>query len=189
MKTSLAALLLASTLAHAYLEECTIGEVAMFAGQFAPRNWALCDGQYLSIAQNTTLFAILGTTYGGDGMTTFRLPDLRGRFPMHKSSSRPLGSTGGAETVTLTSQQMPAHNHALYGTTNTSESKTPSGNYVAASPAGRSAPLIYSPQLSATQMGAQSVGISGGSQPHENMPPYLGINFIICIQGYFPSQN
>ena len=174
-----------------------IGEISMFAGNFAIRGYAFCQGQILSIAQNTALFSILGTTYGGNGQTTFALPDLRGRAPIGSGqgpglSIRSLGQVLGSETVTLTLNQMPAHNHtvtvnpqavAAAGTT-----ADPTGAY----PANTGAlDKEYSTTGSTVNMGAAAgtVGIAGGSQPHDNMPPSLVINFLIALEGIFPSRN
>lgn len=184
--------------------EGCIGEIRMFAGNFAPRSWAFCDGQLLPINQNQALFSILGTTYGGDGQTTFGLPDLRGRFPMHPGfgpglTPRSLGEEGGAENVTLTTAQMPAHTHPATTQVNAEASDAegtrtnPEDAIPAKSGSGDpdwadegSASVELSDQMhSATT----TVGSAGGNQPHNNMPPYGCINFIICLQGIFPSRN
>ncbi|QJX46778.1 phage tail protein [Hymenobacter taeanensis] len=169
-----------------------IGEIMLFAGNFAPSGYALCQGQILSIAQNTALFSILGNTYGGDGQTTFALPDLRGRFPMQPGqgpglSSRTLGEIGGTESVTLLSNQMPVHNHLLNAATSVGNSNSPSGNLL--SNDGRGGTQFTSAGTANANMNAQSVAAAGGSQPHENMPPYLGINFCIALQGIFPPRD
>jgi microcystin-dependent protein len=160
-----------------------VGEIRMFAGNFAPVGWALCNGQHLDISQNETLFQLIGTTYGGDGESTFALPDLRGRVPMHhQGTGANLGSAFGEETVTLTIQQIPAHVHshvALVPAGNT----TPLGKL----PADTGATLIYADGQGGSQSSAAATGPVGGSQPHDNMMPFLGVNFIISLFGIFPS--
>lgn len=175
-----------------------VGEIRMFAGNFAPTGWATCDGQLLPIAQNTALFSILGTTYGGDGVTTFALPDFRGRFPMHFGTgigrtARTLGEAGGAEQVTLTAAQMPAHTHTITVTTAVDStigtSDKPKGTLLARN---ASATPQYgtqsNSQMAATAVTAQAA-VSGSSQPHSIMPPYEAVTFIIALQGIFPSRN
>nr|WP_260625903.1 tail fiber protein [Hymenobacter sediminicola] len=170
-----------------------IGEIIIFAGNFPPRGYAFCDGQILSIAQNTALFSLLGTTYGGNGQTTFALPDLRGRFPMHAGFSagpgltqRNLGEAAGAEAVTLLATQMPAHNHPLTTTTAPGTSASPDGTLLANDGRGGTQ---YAAGTANAALAPQSVGIAGGNQPHNNMPPYLAINFCIALEGIFPSRN
>ncbi len=167
-----------------------IGEIAMFAGNFAPRNWAFCDGQLLPIAQYQALFSLLGTTYGGDGQTTFALPDLRGRFPLHPGSGsgltpRSLGETGGAEAVALTIASMPSHTHAANASTGEGAFDTPQ-DAVHGRPASGIPQYATGPN---TAMAGDAIGTTGGDRTHNNMPPYLGINFIIALQGVFPSRN
>jgi microcystin-dependent protein len=177
------------------MSEPFIGQVMMFAGNFAPRGWAFCQGQLLSIAQNTALFSILGTTYGGNGQTTFALPDLRGRYPMQPGqgpglSPRTLGEQGGSETVTLISTQMPAHTHSHTAFAEAGDSISPQGNFNAGltlSGSGTQESLYAS--SANTTMNPASIGVAGGSQPHNNMPPFLCINFIIALEGIFPSRN
>jgi microcystin-dependent protein len=173
--------------------ECMIGEVRMFAGNFAPRSWALANGQILSIAQNTALFSILGTMYGGNGQTTFGLPDLRSRFPIGAGqgpglSTRSEGEVGGEETVTLLQSEMPAHTHALQASSAAGTHIRPQTRVLA-----KVDPVtgnnIYNAGPPDSAMAAESIGLTGGSQPHDNMPPYMGINFIICIEGIYPSRN
>ena len=166
-----------------------IGEIILFAGNFAPRNWAFCNGQLLSISQNTALFSILGTTYGGNGQTTFALPDLRSRVPVHAGqgpglSSYALGQVGGEETTTLTVNQMPAHAHTA---TNPAANTDPTSNRPAASlaPARGGA---YGP-TPAAQLAGPTVAPTGGSQPHSNLQPHLTLNYIIALFGIFPSRN
>lgn len=158
----------------------------MFGFNFAPRSWAFCDGQLLPISQNTALFSLLGTTYGGDGRTTFALPDLRGRVPLHEGtgpglSSYLLGQKGGLENVTLTTAQIPAHTHSPQCSSDDPNSGSPANGF----PAAVGTP-IYSTTQNAS-MGA--TGSAGGSQSHENRPPYLALNFCIALQGIFPSRN
>jgi microcystin-dependent protein len=164
-----------------------IGDIKMFAGNFAPRNWALCNGQTFPISDYQELFSILGFTYGGNGVTTFALPDLRGRVPMHAGigaglSSRQLGEKGGVENVTLLSTQMPQHIH------NTLVSNGPAnqGSPVGSTPAVVDGANAYASGGTATG-GATS--IAGGNQPHSNVQPFLAVNFIICVFGVFPSRN
>ena len=196
--------------------EGTIGEIRMFAGNFAPRYWAYCDGRLISISSNTAFFSILGTTYGGNGSTTFAVPDLRGRVAVGTGagpglSTVQLGQMSGTETVTLLSTQIPAHTHtAIAGTggsgtatlnavTANGNTQSPSGNYLAASRTASVASYIASGTtaamnagsitLSNITAGAPTIGITGGSQPHSNMQPYLGMNYVICMMGIFPSRD
>ncbi|MBO6738584.1 MAG: phage tail protein [Phycisphaerales bacterium] len=181
-----------------------LGEIRMFAGNFAPRNWALCDGQLLPIAQYSALFSILGTTYGGDGRTTFGLPDLRGRFPMHPGhgpglSSRQLGQKGGVEEVTLTTLQMPSHTHpaSTQVTSEASDSEGTLTNPEDAIPAksGSGDPDWANENNANVELSDQmhsastTIGHAGGNQAHDNMSPFNCVNFIICLQGIFPSRN
>lgn len=167
-----------------------IGEVQWFAGNFAPRGWALCDGQLLSVASNSALFSILGTTYGGDGRTTFALPDVRGRVIIHQGqgpglSNRYLGSKAGSESETLTANQMPAHSHTLQASGGAATAITPTGN-VLASP-GRT--RLYDSGTANVNMDAAAITATGGSQAHNNMQPYTTLNCIIALQGIYPSRN
>jgi microcystin-dependent protein len=159
-----------------------LGEVKLFAFDFPPRGWATCDGQILSIAQNQALFAILGTTYGGNGQTTFALPDLRGRAPVHFSSSIPLGTLGGEATHTLTIQEMPVHTHAAEGSSQAG-GISPAGNFWGSQSVN---PYAGTPN---TMMSPGAVSTAGGSQAHDNRQPYLVTNFCIALQGIFPSRN
>jgi microcystin-dependent protein len=171
-----------------------LGEIKMFAGNFAPVGWALCDGSLLSINQNTALFSLLGTTYGGNGTTTFALPDLRGRFPMHPGTGanltpRNLGDVGGQETVTLTAAQMPVHTHtaavaadSTVATTDQPQSALPGRNASATPSFGKTA-------NAAMASSAVVLAPAGGGQAHPNMPPFVCVNFIIALQGIFPSRN
>ena len=167
-----------------------IGEIRMFGGNFAPAGWAFCDGSLVPISENETLFNLIGTTYGGDGQSTFALPDLRGRIPLHQGTSTASGSTfllaqvGGVESVTLTVQQTPVHSHPMLGTGNFAASTSPQGNIPAkASVANVSA---YGTDQPTTPVSPASVGPAGGSQPHENMMPGLCVDFIIPLFGLFP---
>jgi microcystin-dependent protein len=164
-----------------------VGEIRMFGGNFAPAGWAFCEGQLLPISENDALFQLIGTNYGGDGQTTFALPDLRGRVPIHMANGFPLAQNGGAETVTLTAQQIPAHNHPALATNNAGNSGSPSnkvlaaGSVVSTTPYGTDAPL--------SPLHPSTIGSVGGSQPHNNLQPYLCVNFIISLFGIFPSQT
>lgn len=166
-----------------------IGEIRLFAGNFAPRDWALCQGQILSIAENEVLFQLIGTTYGGDGQQTFALPDLRGRLPVHQGqgpglSGRTIGELGGTESVTLTVAQMPAHSHLLFASGAAANSGSPAGALLAATPVNS----YDSTGAPAATMAGASITNSGGTQPHENMGPSLTLNYIIALFGVFPSQ-
>jgi microcystin-dependent protein len=166
-----------------------IGEIRMFGGNFAPVGWAFCDGQLLAISQNDALFALIGTTYGGDGQTTFGLPDLRGRIPVHQGqgpglSNYSLGEISGSENVTLTAQQIPAHTHAAQGQSATGNQAAPGGGVWAASAQNQ-----FSANAPGAAMSNAAIGPAGGSQPHDNMAPYQVVNFIIALEGIFPSRN
>ena len=166
-----------------------IGTIRMFGGNFAPIGHAFCNGQLQSISQNTALFALIGTTYGGDGIQTFGLPDMRGRIPNHQGnlaggSSYLIGQLSGTETVTLTSGQMPTHTHTAQGNAADGSQASPANGFW-----GNASSSIYSTTAPAAPMNAGAIGITGGSQPHENMQPYLCINFIIALEGIFPSRN
>jgi microcystin-dependent protein len=175
------------------MSEPFIAEVRIFAGNFAPRGWAFCNGQLLPISQNTALFSLIGTTYGGDGRTTTALPNLQGRAPMHAGrgpglTSRRLGQRGGTETVTLSQQQLPNHNHALRGTQIPASTNSPSATTSLARSIGG---LAYQTDTSSNlaNLAPQSLPNTGGSQPHNNMQPYLTINFIIALVGLYPSRS
>jgi microcystin-dependent protein len=176
------------------MSEPYIGEIRMFAGNFAPKGWAFCNGQLLSIAQNSALFSILGTTYGGNGQTTFGLPNLQGRVPMHWGTGqgltpRTLGETSGSENVTLLNNQMPAHTHAIAANSGQGDTFSPEGAVNAAALDASQQPLnIYSTAVNTT-MAAQSVTAAGGSQPHDNMQPYQCVSFIIALEGIYPSRS
>jgi microcystin-dependent protein len=170
-----------------------VAEVRIFTGNFAPVGWALCDGQLLPISQNTALFSLLGTTYGGDGKSNFALPNLQGCAPMQAGqgpglSLRDLGETGGEQTVTLLQTEMPAHSHSVQAAAGTGLND-PTNNVWASGAKGFGA--IYSPSAPATnvQMSPFATSIAGGSLPHNNMMPYLGLTFIIALQGVFPPRS
>lgn len=176
-----------------------VGEIRMFAGNFAPAGWALCQGQIIPISENETLFNLIGTTYGGDGQTTFALPNLQSRVPVHVGPGFALAQTGGAETVTLTTAQMPAHSHVPQANTGgvaANATSSPGGNAVAdevVPTPPNPKPHVYAPFVAndpnARPLGASALASAGGSQPHDNMIPFLVINFIISLFGIFPSQN
>ena len=164
-----------------------VGEIRMFAGNFAPAGWMFCEGQLLPISENETLFQLIGTTYGGDGESTFALPDLRGRLPLHQGNGFILAETGGAEEITLTVQQIPAHSHPLLGSTANASATDPAGNV-----GGRNtvaAVFSYGTDNPPQPLSPSAVGSVGGSQPHTNFQPYLCINFIISLFGIFPSPT
>ncbi|HEX2923344.1 MAG TPA: tail fiber protein [Chloroflexota bacterium] len=160
-----------------------VGEIRMLAGNFAPVGWMFCEGQLLSISEYETLFNLIGTTYGGDGQSTFGLPDLRGRLPIHYGAGYTLAQTGGVETVTLTNSQIQAHSHPVSCVPGPGNQRNPIGNVWAASAAGEKP---YSSELGNVPL--QPLAASGGSQPHNNLPPYLCVSFIICLFGIYPSQ-
>lgn len=168
-----------------------LGEIRIFAGNFAPLGWAFCEGQLLPISQYESLFSLLGTTYGGDGQETFALPDLRGRAPVHMgqrpgASDFVLGNFGGTESETLTVGQLGSHQHALQGMTGTGTSQTPAGQL----PAGNAAAIpAYGVDTPIAALHASAIGATGGTQPHEILQPYVAMNFIICLEGFFPSQS
>lgn len=165
-----------------------IGEIRMFAGNFAPAGWLFCDGVLLPISEYDTLFNLIGTTYGGDGQSTFALPDLRGRIPIHMGTggggSYVLAQMDGVETVTLTTQQIPSHGHAINATDAIADTRNPKGARFARVRHDQ----VYAPLSGdGTAMHPQSIGVAGGGQPHNNMQPYLCVNFIISLYGIFPS--
>jgi microcystin-dependent protein len=162
-----------------------VGEIRMFAGNFAPAGWLFCEGQLQSIAENETLFSLIGTTYGGDGQETFALPDLRGRLPIHQGNGHVLAETGGTETVTLTTQQLPAHGHALQTYNTVANTPNPGNNLVALSTQVN----MYFADTPNAPMNAGAIATVGGNQPHENLMPSLCISFIISLYGIYPSQN
>lgn len=166
-----------------------IGEITLFAGNFAPRGWMFCDGQVLPISSNQALFSILGTTYGGDGRTTFSLPYLRGRTPINAGSgpglsSYRIGDKGGMEMVTLTTAQMPAHTHGLSANTGYGNTPNPDGAVSA-----KTTSPAYKTGASNTTMNNAAIGYEGGGQAHENRPPYLAVHYIIAVEGIYPSRS
>lgn len=177
------------------MSEPFLGEIMMAGFNFAPRGWALCNGQLLSIAQNTALFSLLGTTYGGNGTQNFALPNLQGRTPMQQGqgpglSSRQLGETGGVENVTLNSAQIPGHTHALKATTASATTAAPEGAIWAVSGSRRSTTNLYTNAAGAgAVMNSQVLAPVGSSQPHNNMPPFMTVSFCIALQGIYPSRN
>jgi microcystin-dependent protein len=164
-----------------------LAEIRITSFAFAPRGWAMCNGQLLPINQNQALFSLLGTTYGGDGRVNFALPDLRGRAPMHRSATRPLGEAQGEELHTLTVAEMPAHTHTLRASTKAAGSPSPAGGVLAA--AARGATPYYAAATSLVPLNPATLTPAGGGQPHENRQPWLAMNFIIAMQGIFPSRN
>ena len=168
------------------MAEPFLSEIRIMSFNYAPKGWAMCNGQFLPINQNQALFALLGTTYGGNGQTTFALPNLQGRVPIHTGSGHTLGETAGSSSVTISSQQMPQHLHFMQATTQ-DQNNTPiaTGNLLA-----RANNMYQSPNAgNLTTLNPAAVTNVGGSQPHNNMMPYLVLNFCIALQGIFPSQN
>jgi len=168
-----------------------VGEIRIFAGNFAPAGWAFCDGTTIPISENDTLFNLIGTTYGGDGQETFNLPDLRGRVPIHRGTNPATGTTyligesSGVESVTLTVQQIPSHTHPLLASGDAATGASPVGNV----PGAGTTISLYRAQAPTSAMAPEAVLPAGGNQPHDNMQPFLGVNFIISLFGVFPSQN
>jgi len=168
-----------------------VGEIRMFGGNFAPAGWAFCQGQLMPISENETLFNLIGTTYGGDGQETFAIPDLQGRAPMHAgqgpgiSQTYQIGEKAGVETVTLTTQQTPIHTHPFIASTAGATATSPAGQVIAQS--GQRA--VYTEDTTTTNLAGSAILPVGGSQPHDNMQPYLVITFIISLFGVFPTQN
>jgi microcystin-dependent protein len=176
--------------------EPLIGQIIMFGGNFAPRGWAFCDGQSLKIAEHEALFAILGTTYGGDGRTDFCLPDMRGRVPMHSGQGdeltpRDLGQKLGAENVALSASQLPEHRHEMLVSDAQPDGESPANSAIAAANIYVTSDEGTHRQRSApkTPLNSKTIGLTGGSAPHENMQPTLCVNYIIAVQGSFPSRN
>ena len=173
------------------MAESFLGEIRIFGFNFPPRGWAFCNGQLLSIQQNTALFSLLGTFYGGNGIQTFALPDLQSRVPIGIGqgpglSPYVIGETGGVEAVTLTTGELPSHNHLAAGSTSKGDSLVPT-NCVWSADAGGSAP--YSSATPDGYLSPNAIGFTGGNQAHENRPPYLALNFSIALVGIFPSRN
>ncbi|SHG49419.1 Microcystin-dependent protein [Jatrophihabitans endophyticus] len=161
-----------------------VGEIRMFSGNFAPQGWLFCQGQLVSIDDYDTLFALIGTTYGGDGQNNFALPNLQSRIPLHQGSGYPLAAMGGQETVTLSGAQLPQHTHRASASSAAGTTTSPSGAVWAASPTP-----WYSTGTPATAMSGAALIPAGGSQPHDNMSPYLAVNFIISVFGIYPSPS
>jgi microcystin-dependent protein len=162
-----------------------VGEIRIFAGNFAPAGWMFCEGQLLPISEYETLFALIGTTYGGDGQSTFALPDLRGRIPLHQGNGFILAETGGVEEVTLTVSQIPSHTHAFLASTNPGNFADPAGNVTAQNTLVQ----LYTEDVPTVNLGPSSISFVGGSQPHNNFEPYLCLDFIISLFGLFPSPT
>lgn len=167
-----------------------VAEIRIFPFNFAPRGWAFCDGQLLPLSQNTALFSLLGTTYGGNGKSNFALPDLQGRVPMHWGqgpglSLRDLGETGGSDTVSLLESEIPSHSHTIYvSTANPAENNTPAGH----APSVTNRPVYAAPPVQ-TNMAGETLAPAGGDQPHNNLQPYLTMYFCIAMQGVFPPRT
>ena len=170
------------------MSEPFLAEIRMVGFNFAPRGWAFCDGQILPINQNQSLYSLLGTTYGGDGRTSFALPDLRGRTPIHVGASNgtlhTLGQKSGAESVTLSEAEMPRHRHVVQGSSVAVDSNDPTGNLL-----GDNLGLIYQQLFSLVSMDSAMIPSVGGGQAHNNMQPYIAVNFCIALRGLFPSRN
>ena len=165
------------------MAEPFLSEIRIFSFDFAPKGWALCNGQFLPINQNQALFSLLGTTFGGNGQTTFALPDQRGCVPIHVGGGHTLGEKAGTQAVTLNIQQLPTHNHFMNASSNNATQPIPGGNILAA------ANNVYAPPTNMTALGPTMVGNVGGSQAHINMQPFLTLRFCIALQGIFPSPN
>jgi microcystin-dependent protein len=168
-----------------------VAEIRIFAGNFAPKGWAFCNGQLMPLSQNTALFSLLGTTYGGDGKSNFALPNLQDRFPMHPGtgaglSTRDLGEQGGAAAVTLLDSEIPSHSHVLGGV-DAGDTGTPSAAGIPAAPTGGE--FVYGLPRDPVPMAAATLGPAGSSQPHLNRQPYLALSFIIALQGIFPPRS
>jgi len=166
-----------------------VGEIRMFGGNFAPAGWMFCNGALLPISENEVLFQLIGTTYGGDGEETFALPNLQGRLPLHQGTlagnAYSLGQDGGVETVTLTTNQIPVHNHSVMASTGIASQSSPANKV----PAQSSVASLYVEDTATAGLAAAAVLAAGGNQPHENLQPYLAINYIISLFGVFPSQT
>lgn len=176
------------------MSEAFIGEVRVFGGNFAPANWHLCDGSLLPISEYDALFALIGTVYGGDGMNTFGIPDLRGRLPVGQGqglglTNRIIGQSFGSESVSLVTNQLPAHNHAFNATTDTATASSPANGVFSTQTDGDKIYVAANGTNQPAVLAANSVVQTGGSQPHDNIMPSLGISYIICLNGIFPSRN
>ena len=172
------------------MADAFMGEIKITPFSQPPKGWAFCNGQFMPINQNQALFSLLGTMYGGNGQTTFALPDLRGRIPIHVGSGHIQGEVGGQEAHTLTTSEMPQHLHVVQGSNSQADTKDPSGATWAVNPSGvRLYASPSAPNNATSPLSPAAVTNAGGSQPHQNMPPYLVLNFIICLVGLFPSRN
>jgi microcystin-dependent protein len=192
-RTGMLAVAVALAAGRAQAQDCMLAEVKLFAGNFAPKNYAFAAGQIMAISQNTALFSLLGTTYGGNGQSTFALPDLRSRVPIGAGqgpglSNYVIGQEGGAETVTETVAQMAPHTHVMRASSADATHIRPQGR-VLAKVVPADGPDIYNPGPADSDMAPGTVSSTGGGQPQPNVPPYLGMNYIICIAGIYPSQN
>jgi microcystin-dependent protein len=167
------------------MAEPFLSEIRIMSFNFPPKGWALCNGQLLPINQNQALFALLGTTYGGNGQTNFALPNLQGRVPIHEGSGHTLGETGGQTAHALSQQEMPTHTHVLNGTTAAGTALIPTGNLLAKA----NLPAYHAPGAGLVAMVPDTVGSAGGSQPHTNLMPFLTLSYCIALEGIFPSQN
>ena len=168
------------------MAEPYIGEIRLFSGNYAPAGWALCNGQVMQISDNEPLFALLGTIYGGDGQTTFGLPDLRGRVPIHPApGTYAVGQMGGTETVTLTSQNMAQHSHSANANAGNGTTSDPTGLFWA----GNNDYRVYSDVAPSTSFAPAAIGVAGGGNPHENMMPFLTVSYIIALEGVYPNFN
>ena len=165
------------------MSEPFLSEIKIMSFGFAPKGWAQCNGQLLPINQNQPLFSLLGTTYGGDGRTTFALPNLQARIPIHQGGNHLLGEAGGEQAHTLTTGETPVHTHTAYGTTSDGDAPIPAGNFLAA------ADNFYAPLANAVALPPSTISSTGGSGAHDNMQPYLVLNFCIALVGIYPSQN
>lgn len=166
------------------MSEPFLAEIRIIGFNFAPRGWAFCDGQILPINQNQSLYSLLGTTYGGDGRTSFALPDLRGRTPIHKSEDHDLGEKNGAESHPLTQEEIPSHTHTLMASADDADTNSPTGNVLA-----KASAFAYENPTSLVELDSGSLANVGVGQPHSNMQPYLAVYFVIALQGLFPSRN
>lgn len=172
------------------MSEPFIGEIRMWSFDWPPRNWARCDGALIAVNQNPSLYSLLGTTYGGDGQTTFKLPDLRGRVPIHRGYNYYQGLSSGVETVYLSEDNLPAHTHDFNASSDVANSSSnPGDNFLATSNKESGNPNMYASEAELTQMKSDTVSFVGGGHPHNNMQPYQVVNFCIALQGLFPSRN
>jgi microcystin-dependent protein len=179
--------MMAREIVESAVAEPFLAEIRIVSFQFPPKGWALCNGQILPINQNQALFSLLGTTYGGDGRVNFALPNLQSRTPVHVGDGLTLGQTGGAEAITLTQVELPTHTHGLVATADVTSSADPAGRVPAKK--ARFGSDIYAVPANPTTLAPGSVSPAGGSQAHLNMQPFLTLNFVIALQGIFPSQN